>query len=168
MCIWIPLAPSQASHYQDIIVGLANETQSRENNWAVFDLLSSACNHLRLTHKPQSRNSNEKGWEKNRLIEEDSKLSLDEHYQSSQKLMILSNLLQKLVQEGHRTLIFSHRTRMLKMILKVVRKHLNFQAEMIDGTMIDSHRRQMIVNWFNEEKTLNCLLISSRLGVGLK
>ncbi|SCU78509.1 LADA_0A05974g1_1 [Lachancea dasiensis] len=96
------------------------------------------------------------------LIDPDQ-LTLDFLLRSSGKLQILQQLVPRLVQKGHKVLIFSQFVTMLDLLEDWCELN-NFLACRIDGSM-DNETRQKHINQFNDDKKpFKIFLISTRAG----
>ncbi|KAL9646547.1 hypothetical protein ABK040_006541 [Willaertia magna] len=81
------------------------------------------------------------------------------------KTQVVLKLVQKAKEEGQKTLIFSQFTRTLNIIQRIL-KHYNITFSRIDGSV--SKGRQELVDKFNEDKKIDCFLLTTQAGgVGL-
>ncbi|KAG8448092.1 hypothetical protein GDO86_015256 [Hymenochirus boettgeri] len=86
--------------------------------------------------------------------------------EESGKLMLLIDLLQKLNEEGHRTLVFSQSRKMLDMIDRILYNR-NFKVMRIDGT-VPLPEREKRINTFQNNRSYSVLLLTTQVGgVGL-
>lgn len=180
ICVWIPLAPKQQEKYVQFLSQIRQRKEAAKNihfqNWADLERVTAICNHIRLFDKVSQKDSitglikesKLKKEEEAQLRQADLKISCYDHYRYSNKLYILKELAKNLYQTGHRVLVFSNRTRMLNIIQKILQEDLNLQISVLDGTISDSKKRQKIVEEFNSDSSIFCLLITTKLGVGLK
>jgi SNF2 family DNA or RNA helicase len=83
--------------------------------------------------------------------------------QQSAKLDFMFKLLPNLQAEQHRVLIFSQSTRMLDTIQFILdRKGYTFSR--MDGSVSSPKERQNIINNFNNDKKIFCMLLTTQVG----
>ncbi|KAM6970650.1 DNA excision repair protein ERCC-6-like [Aplochiton taeniatus] len=81
----------------------------------------------------------------------------------SGKLLFLVALLERLKQEGHRTLVFSQSRKMLDIIERVlVNKH--FRIVRIDGTVLQLAERERRISLFQTNKQYSVFLLTTQVG----
>uniref|UniRef100_A0A8C5QQX0 DNA excision repair protein ERCC-6-like n=1 Tax=Leptobrachium leishanense TaxID=445787 RepID=A0A8C5QQX0_9ANUR len=86
--------------------------------------------------------------------------------EESGKLMLLIELLNKLKEEGHRSLVFSQSRKMLDMIARILCNR-GFKVMRIDGTVSLPDREKVISN-FQSNRSYSVLLLTTQVGgVGL-
>lgn len=86
--------------------------------------------------------------------------------ENSAKIIFLLNLMPKLIEDGHRTLIFSRSTKMLD-IIDTCLCDAGIKSTRIDGTFNIEDRKDIIYN-FTEDESINCFLLTTQVGaVGL-
>lgn len=86
--------------------------------------------------------------------------------ENSAKIIFLLNLMPKLIEDGHRTLIFSRSTKMLD-IIDTCLCDAGIKSTRVDGTFNIEDRKDIIYN-FTEDESINCFLLTTQVGaVGL-
>eukprot|EP00250_Pteridium_aquilinum_P026585 c33244_g1_i1 orf=42-3104(+) len=100
-----------------------------------------------------------------KILESDEN-STESHATLSCKIAFIMVLLEKLVDEGHRTLVFAQTRKMLDIIEReIIRKHYHFCR--IDGTMKASDRERYVQEYQNSSSIPIFLLTSKVGGLGL-
>uniref|UniRef100_A0A8D2D7I1 DNA excision repair protein ERCC-6-like n=1 Tax=Sciurus vulgaris TaxID=55149 RepID=A0A8D2D7I1_SCIVU len=179
LIIWIRLVPLQEEIYRkfvslDHIKELLTETRSP---LAELGILKKLCDHPRLLSARASRLLNlgnvkfsvEDGNE-----EEDSSdvehihhLTDDTLMQESGKMIFLMDLLKRLRDEGHQTLVFSQSRQILNIIERLL-KNVHFKTLRIDGTVTHLLEREKRINLFQQNKDYSVFLLTTQVGgVGL-
>lgn len=78
------------------------------------------------------------------------------------KLKVLSDLLRKLKQGGHKVLLFTQMTKVLHMLETFLNHHGYRYLRLDGGTKIE--QRQLMVDRFNKDEKIFCFLLSTRAG----
>jgi len=158
--VFTELSKTQRSVYQGYLdsVAVKNAIDGGEFVLAAITKLKKICGHPSLIEKRlEEKNSRRKS------VAPEYYLSPKKLVEQSAKLETLIDLLKKLNQEKHRTLIFSQSTRMLDIIERVLFEN-SFCLSRIDGS-IRGRERQDIVDEFNENKLeVNIMLLSTKVG----
>ncbi|XP_061091412.1 DNA excision repair protein ERCC-6-like [Conger conger] len=81
----------------------------------------------------------------------------------SGKLTFLVALLERLREEGHRTLVFSHSRKMLDIIERVL-TNKGFKLMRVDGTVIHLHERERRIAVFQKNKQYTVFLLTTQVG----
>ncbi|XP_053130112.1 DNA excision repair protein ERCC-6-like [Hemicordylus capensis] len=185
--VWIYLAPTQEEIYKNFlslehIKGLLMAIQcplAKQSPLAEINVLKMLCDHPRLLSARTCRllgldTSNYSrldggeseangGWDMNREI---IHISDEILIKESGKLCFLITLLERLQEEGHRTLVFSQSRKMLDIIERVLtRRH--FKLVRIDGTvrLVERERR---ISLFQSNRNYSVFLLTTQVGgVGL-
>ncbi|XP_036398200.1 DNA excision repair protein ERCC-6-like [Megalops cyprinoides] len=152
--MWISLSPTQEKMYQEFLASRScNETT---NILPEIQSLMNLCNH------PRQQNH----WQKydNRELH---KLSTEVLLSESGKLTFLIGLLERLLEEGHYTVVFSQYRKMLDIIQHVLKKSGITDFLRIDGTT-RLETRDEYLEAFQKRKKYRILLLTTKVGgVGL-
>ncbi|XP_047393117.1 DNA excision repair protein ERCC-6-like [Sciurus carolinensis] len=179
LIIWIRLVPLQEEIYRkfvslDHIKELLTETRSP---LAELGILKKLCDHPRLLSARASRLlnlGNVKFSVQDGNEEEDSSdvehihhLTDDTLMQESGKMIFLMDLLKRLRDEGHQTLVFSQSRQILNIIERLL-KNVHFKTLRIDGTVTHLLEREKRINLFQQNKDYSVFLLTTQVGgVGL-
>uniref|UniRef100_A0A8D0GN09 DNA excision repair protein ERCC-6-like n=1 Tax=Sphenodon punctatus TaxID=8508 RepID=A0A8D0GN09_SPHPU len=179
--VWVYLAPVQEQIYKnflslDYIKELLMTTRSPLSELTVLKKL---CDHPRLL---SARACSQLGLEGSNFSEQDGEendvgafsgmnkidhLSDDTLIEESGKLRFLIGLLERLREEGHRTLVFSQSRKMLD-ILERILAHKNFKLMRIDGTVAQLVERERRIGIFQNNEDYSVFLLTTQVGgVGL-
>jgi ATP-dependent DNA helicase len=82
---------------------------------------------------------------------------------ASGKFKLLSRLLPRLHERGHKVLIFSQMTELLDILQDFVEQYLHYQCRRIDGS-VKVHDRQQAIDEFNSDPSIFVFLLSTRAG----
>ncbi|KAL4656367.1 DNA excision repair protein ERCC-6-like [Arapaima gigas] len=148
LVVWIRLSPEQETMYQELI---SSRGPSAQAHYSMQDVhtLKSICNHPR------------------QLQENYQRLPIDILFAESEKLEFLVLLLNRLLEEGHRILVFCQSLKMLDIIQYVLEEKKLGPLLRIDGaTRLQERERQCEL--FHGDASYRILLFSTRVGaVGL-
>lgn len=159
LVVWIKLTEIQCKVYKmflesEEVKEIFNSTKSP---LAAIGVLQKICCHpslLNETTKTIEKLDLSFLHEKNLVVE------------NSSKIIFLISLLHKLIEDGHRTLIFSRSV----MMLNIIEDCLNcagITSSRIDGSY-KIEERQNVISYFTENKSINCFLLTTQVGaVGL-
>ncbi|KAM3827450.1 uncharacterized protein M6D78_014531 [Vipera latastei] len=180
--VWVFLAPIQEEIYRkfislDHIKELLTSTRSP---LAELSVLKKLCDHPRLLSNRaciqlglEASNYSEQEVGENEPVEfPDMKRSIkhvsDEMLiQESGKLSFLVALLERLQDEGHRTLVFSQSRKMLDIIERIL-THRGFKLMRIDGTVTHLVEREKRIGMFQKDGDYSVFLLTTQVGgVGL-
>ncbi|XP_023562875.1 DNA excision repair protein ERCC-6-like [Octodon degus] len=178
LIIWVRLVPLQEEIYRkfvslDHIKELLLETRSP---LAELGVLKKLCDHPRLlstrachllqlrTAKISAQDGNE---DHSSDMDDISHVTDDLLMKESGKMMFLMDLLKRLRDEGHQTLVFSQSRQILNIIERLLRnKH--FKTLRIDGTVTHLLEREKRINLFQHNKDYSVFLLTTQVGgVGL-
>ncbi|XP_054852708.1 DNA excision repair protein ERCC-6-like [Eublepharis macularius] len=181
--VWVYVSPIQEEIYKkflslDHIKELLTTTRSP---LAELNVLKKLCDHPRLLSaraccqlglatskysekEEDGENEADELWGKNMHIEHISDEILIEE---SGKVSFLIALLDRLQQEGHRTLVFSQSRKMLDIIERIL-THRHFKLMRIDGTVTHLSEREKRIDMFQNDKDYAVFLLTTQVGgVGL-
>lgn len=180
--VWVYLAPIQEEIYRNFISleHIKELLMTSRSPLAELNILKKLCDHPRLLSAracsqlglevPDSSDldggENKAGglWGMKRKIEHISDETLIEE---SGKLHFLVALLEKLQEEGHRTLVFSQSRKMLDIIERIL-IHRHFKIMRIDGTVTHLVEREKRIDVFQNDKDYSVFLLTTQVGgVGL-
>jgi TATA-binding protein-associated factor len=161
---YVDMCPLQVMLYEDFskeedeTIKLAEKEKSQH----VFQQLNYArklCDHPLLVVNPKHT----KYEQIQKMLEKDEKTLHDISY--SPKLQALSQLLKDSTEAEHRILIFCQFKSMLDIIENdLLKEHLKEITYMrLDGS-VESNKRHEIVTKFNADPTIDCLLLTTRVG----
>ncbi|KAI6048333.1 DNA excision repair protein ERCC-6-like [Marmota monax] len=179
LIIWIRLVPLQEEIYRkfvslDHIKELLTETRSP---LAELGVLKKLCDHPRLLSARARcllNLGNGKFSAQDGSEEEDSSdmdnidhVTDDTLRQESGKMIFLMDLLKRLRDEGHQTLVFSQLRKILNIIERLL-KNMHIKTLRIDGTITHLLEREKRINLFQQNKDYSVFLLTTQVGgVGL-
>ncbi|KAG8554121.1 hypothetical protein GDO81_003672 [Engystomops pustulosus] len=170
--IWVYLSEIQEDVYRKFISldQIKELLMTTKSPLAELNILKKLCDHPRLL---SARACVQLGLEGDDLEEHDIEavtkfdhLSDEVLIEESGKLMLLIELLQKLREEGHRTLVFSQSRKMLDMVDRILINR-GFKIMRIDGT-VSLFDREKRISMFQNNRSYSVLLLTTQVGgVGL-
>ncbi|KAM9180858.1 LOW QUALITY PROTEIN: DNA excision repair protein ERCC-6-like [Dugong dugon] len=179
LIIWIRLVPLQEEIYRkfvslDHIKELLTETRSP---LAELGVLKKLCDHPRLLSAraccllnlrgPKFSSQNENEGEESSDVGHIDQVTDDTVIKESGKMIFLMDLLKRLRDEGHQTLVFSQSRQILNFIEHVL-KNRHFKTLRIDGTITHLLEREKRINLFQQNKKYSVFLLTTQVGgVGL-
>ncbi|XP_008574826.1 PREDICTED: DNA excision repair protein ERCC-6-like [Galeopterus variegatus] len=179
LIIWIRLVPLQEEIYRkfvslDHIKELLMETRSP---LAELGVLKKLCDHPRLlsarachllnlgTVKSCAQDGSE--GEDSSDVDHIDQIPDDALMEESGKMIFLMDLLKRLRDEGHQTLVFSQSRQILNIIERLL-KNRYFKTLRIDGTITHLLEREKRINLFQQSKDYSVFLLTTQVGgVGL-
>ncbi|EFB14526.1 hypothetical protein PANDA_015067, partial [Ailuropoda melanoleuca] len=179
LIIWIRLVPLQEEIYRkfvslDHIKELLMETRSP---LAELGVLKKLCDHPRLLSarachllnlgsvkfSVQGANEGEDASD----VDHIDQITDDTLMEESGKMIFLIELLKRLRDEGHQTLVFSQSRQILNIIEHLL-KNRHFKILRIDGTVTHLVEREKRINLFQQNKDYSVFLLTTQVGgVGL-
>ncbi|XP_057575230.1 DNA excision repair protein ERCC-6-like [Hippopotamus amphibius kiboko] len=179
LIIWIRLVPLQEEIYRkfvslDHIKELLMETRSP---LAELGVLKKLCDHPRLLSTRACGLLNlgavkfsvqdEGEGEDSSDVDHIDQISDDTLMEESGKMVFLMDLLKRLRDEGHQTLVFSHSRQILNIIERLL-KNRHFKILRIDGTITHLVEREKRISLFQQNKDYSVFLLTTQIGgVGL-
>ncbi|KAM9577862.1 DNA excision repair protein ERCC-6-like [Trichechus inunguis] len=179
LIIWIRLVPLQEEIYRkfvslDHIKELLMETRSP---LAELGVLKKLCDHPRLLSAraccllnlrgPKFSSQNENEGEESSDVAHIDQVTDDTVIKESGKMIFLMDLLKRLRDEGHQTLVFSQSRQILNFIEHVL-KNRHFKTLRIDGTITHLLEREKRITLFQQNKKYSVFLLTTQVGgVGL-
>ncbi|KAK1788089.1 hypothetical protein P4O66_015963 [Electrophorus voltai] len=180
LIVWTYLSPIQEDIYNqfislDHIKQLLTTTRSP---LAELTVLKKLCDHPRLlSTRAVTQLGLEKGSAANPALEEEeqseSAASRIDHVpdetlvEESGKLRFLVSLLERLREDGHRTLVFSQSRKMLDIMERVLHNR-SFQLLRVDGTVTQLSEREKRITLFQTDRRYSIFLLTTQVGgVGL-
>ncbi|XP_056395898.1 DNA excision repair protein ERCC-6-like [Hyla sarda] len=172
LIIWVYLSSIQEDVYRKFISldQIKELMMTTRSPLAELNILKKLCDHPRLL---SARACVQLGLEGDGAEEDDIEavtkfdhLSDEALIEESGKLVLLIELLNKLREEGHRTLVFSQSRKMLDMIDRILNNR-GFKIMRIDGTvsLLDREKR---ISMFQTNRSYSVLLLTTQVGgVGL-
>ncbi|KAM9227073.1 DNA excision repair protein ERCC-6-like [Leptosomus discolor] len=174
--VWVYLAPVQEEIYRNFLSldHVKEVLMTTRSPLAELTVLKKLCDHPRLL---PARACNQLGLEEQEYPEQDERseagmlsgankidrLSDETLIQESGKMLFLVGLLERLREEGHRTLVFSQSRKMLDIIEHVLsRRH--FKIMRIDGTVTHLTEREKRINAFQSNKDYCLFLLTTQVG----
>ncbi|KAL7979994.1 hypothetical protein Chor_004463 [Crotalus horridus] len=180
--VWVFLAPVQEEIYRKFISldHIKELLMSTRSPLAELNILKKLCDHPRLL---SNRACSQLGLEASNYSEEDigendlselpdmkrniEHVSDEMLIQESGKLSFLVALLERLQDEGHRTLVFSQSRKMLDIIERIL-THRGFKLMRIDGTVTHLVEREKRIGMFQKDGDYSVFLLTTQVGgVGL-
>ncbi|XP_037678837.1 DNA excision repair protein ERCC-6-like [Choloepus didactylus] len=177
--VWIRLVPLQEEIYRkfvspDHIKELLMKTHSP---LAELGVLKKLCDHPRLLSEWACRLLNlggrrfsaqdENEGEDSSYVDHIDQATDDTLMEESGKMIFLMELLKRLRDEGHQTLVFSQSRQILNFIEHLL-KNRHFKTLRIDGTITHLLEREKRINLFQKNKDYSVFLLTTQVGgVGL-
>lgn len=178
LIVWVHLSPVQEQIYRDFqnLDDIKELLDSTRSPLVALGILKKICVHPRLLperacaqlglNKQFGRIAPE-GLESNWFLSSIKNVPPKTLIEESGKLTFLIGLLERLRQEGHRTLVFSQSLKMLDIIDHIL-KHQGFKVMRIDGTITHMTEREKRVQTFQKDSAFNVFLLTTQVGgVGL-
>ncbi|XP_034989710.2 DNA excision repair protein ERCC-6-like [Zootoca vivipara] len=178
--VWVYLSPIQKEIYRDFLSldHIQKLLMTTRSPLAELTVLKKLCDHPRLLSAQACSKLGLEALNYN-MVDGDGNdgLSsmkrnlghiLDETLMAeSGKLCFLVALLERLQEEGHRTLVFSHSRKMLDIIERIL-THRCFKIMRIDGTVSHLEERKRRISVFQKSKEYSVFLLTTQVGgVGL-
>ncbi|XP_070615891.1 DNA excision repair protein ERCC-6-like [Erythrolamprus reginae] len=180
--VWAFLSPIQEEIYRNFISldHIKELLLSTRSPLAELNILKKLCDHPRLL---SNRACSQLGLEASNYSEQDvgehepselpdmkrsiGNVSDEMLIQESGKMSFLIALLERLQDEGHRTLVFSQSRKMLDIIERVL-THRGFKLMRIDGTVTQLVEREKRIGMFQKGGDYSVFLLTTQVGgVGL-
>ncbi|XP_072132558.1 DNA excision repair protein ERCC-6-like [Mobula birostris] len=166
LIVWVHLSPVQEEIYRKFVSSelIQELLQTKLSPLVQLNNLKKLCDHPRLLSR---RVWGELGLEAGDGDGYDIRqVSNELLVQESGKLVFLLGLLERLREEGHRTLVFSQSRKMLDIVQRVLTAR-GFQLARLDGTMA-LPERQKVVESFQRYSHCSVFLLTTQVGgVGL-
>ncbi|XP_053229142.1 DNA excision repair protein ERCC-6-like [Podarcis raffonei] len=178
--VWVYLSPIQKEIYRDFLSldHIQKLLMTTRSPLAELNVLKKLCDHPRLLSAQacsklglEAPNYNMVDGDENNepsSMKRNLRDILDETLMAeSGKLSFLMALLERLQEEGHRTLVFSHSRKMLDIIERIL-THRCFKLMRIDGTVSQLEERKRRISVFQKSKEYSVFLLTTQVGgVGL-
>ncbi|XP_050820153.1 DNA excision repair protein ERCC-6-like [Gopherus flavomarginatus] len=174
--VWVYLAPVQEEIYRNFLSldHVKEVLMTTRSPLAELNVLKKLCDHPRLL---SARACSQLGLERGGYSEQDDEnegdafsgankidhLSDEILIQESGKLLFLMGLLERLQEEGHRTLVFSQSRKMLDIVERIL-THRNFRTMRIDGTVTHLVERERRIGVFQSNKDYSVFLLTTQVG----
>ncbi|RLV84242.1 hypothetical protein DV515_00016316 [Chloebia gouldiae] len=174
--VWVYLAPVQEEIYRNFLCldHVKEVLMMNRSPLAELTVLKKLCDHPRLL---STRACVQLGLEEEEGSEQDYRmeagmfsgknnidhLSDEMVIQESGKMQFLVGLLERLREEGHRTLVFSQSRKMLD-IIELVLSRRQFQILRIDGTVTHLTERERRINAFQSNTNYSVFLLTTQVG----
>uniref|UniRef100_A0A8C5U571 DNA excision repair protein ERCC-6-like n=1 Tax=Malurus cyaneus samueli TaxID=2593467 RepID=A0A8C5U571_9PASS len=174
--VWVYLAPVQEEIYRNFLCldHVKEVLMTTRSPLAELTVLKKLCDHPRLL---SARACIQLGLEEQECSELDYRseagmlsgmnkidhLSDETMIQESGKMQFLVGLLERLREEGHRTLVFSQSRKMLD-IIELVLSRRQFQILRIDGTVTHLTERERRINAFQSNADYSVFLLTTQVG----
>ncbi|XP_009480556.2 DNA excision repair protein ERCC-6-like [Pelecanus crispus] len=174
--VWVYLAPVQEEIYRNFLSldHVKEVLMTTRSPLAELTVLKKLCDHPRLL---SARACIQLGLEDQEDSEQDHRseagtlagankidhLSDETVIQESGKMLFLVGLLERLREEGHRTLVFSQSRKMLDIIEHVLSRR-QFKMMRIDGTVTHLTERERRINAFQSNKDYSVFLLTTQVG----
>ncbi|XP_037264458.1 DNA excision repair protein ERCC-6-like [Falco rusticolus] len=174
--VWVYLAPVQEDIYRNFLSldHVKRVLMTTRSPLAELTVLKKLCDHPRLL---SANACIQLGLEEQDYSEQDHSseagvfsgankidhLSDETLIQESGKMLFLVGLLERLREEGHRTLVFSQSRKMLDIIERVLSCR-QFKIMRIDGTVTHLTEREKRINAFQSNKDYSIFLLTTQVG----
>ncbi|XP_009966520.3 DNA excision repair protein ERCC-6-like [Tyto alba] len=174
--VWVYLAPVQEEIYRNFLSldHVKEVLMTTRSPLAELNILKKLCDHPRLL---SARACIQLGLEEQEHSEQDLRseagmlsgankidhLSDETLIQESGKMLFLVGLLERLREEGHRTLVFSQSRKMLDIIEHILSCR-QFKIMRIDGTITHLTEREKRINAFQSNKDYSVFLLTTQVG----
>jgi len=176
MIVWLKLSKPQRSLYTAFLQGTQVQTVLNESGSALVALntLKKICDHPSLLSEratmdiKASQPSNQTEWDAllsstGSGLKQKMDLGIEEVVNDSCKTQFLMQLLHVLIQQGHRTLVFSRSKRMLNIVERAVRAEGHTLCR-VDGDISSAFERQARVDQFQSDANIPVFLLTSGVG----
>ncbi|KAM4696078.1 DNA excision repair protein ERCC-6-like [Rhinophrynus dorsalis] len=175
LIVWVYLSSIQEEVYRKFISldQIKELLMTTRSPLAELNILKKLCDHPRLLSaraciqlglEGDDYSYNEEG--DHQAVTKFDHLSDETLIEESGKLLLLIDLLHKLKEEGHRTLVFSQSRKMLDMIDRIL-YNKQFKVMRIDGT-VSLPEREKRISKFQSNQNYSVLLLTTQVGgVGL-
>uniref|UniRef100_A0A8D2N271 DNA excision repair protein ERCC-6-like n=1 Tax=Zonotrichia albicollis TaxID=44394 RepID=A0A8D2N271_ZONAL len=174
--VWVYLAPVQEEIYRNFLCldHVKEVLMTTRSPLAELTVLKKICDHPRLLSARaciQLGLDEQVGSEQDYMMEAGvfsgmnkiDHLSDETVIQESGKMQFLVGLLERLREEGHRTLVFSQSRKMLD-IIELVLSRRQFQILRIDGTVTHLTERERRINAFQSSTDYSVFLLTTQVG----
>ncbi|XP_050166743.1 DNA excision repair protein ERCC-6-like [Myiozetetes cayanensis] len=174
--VWVYLAPVQEEIYRNFLCldHVKEVLMTARSPLAELTVLKKLCDHPRLLSE---RACIQLGLEEQENFVQDPRseadmlsgankidhLSDETMIQESGKMQFLVGLLERLREEGHRTLVFSQSRKMLD-IIELVLSRRQFRILRIDGTVTHLTEREKRINAFQSNTNYSVFLLTTQVG----
>uniref|UniRef100_A0A8C2Y7B5 DNA excision repair protein ERCC-6-like n=1 Tax=Coturnix japonica TaxID=93934 RepID=A0A8C2Y7B5_COTJA len=174
--VWVYLAPVQEKIYRNFLCldHVKELLMTTRSPLAELTVLKKLCDHPRLLTARACTQLDLDGQE---YLEQDHEsqtavlsgankidhLSDETLIQESGKMQFLLGLLERLREEGHRTLVFSQSRKMLDIIERVLSSR-RFKIMRVDGTVTHLTEREKRINAFQSNKDYSVFLLTTQVG----
>ncbi|XP_072190318.1 DNA excision repair protein ERCC-6-like [Excalfactoria chinensis] len=174
--VWVYLAPVQEKIYRNFLCldHVKELLMTTRSPLAELTVLKKLCDHPRLLSARACTQLDLDGQE---YLEQDHEseaavlsgankidhLSDETLIQESGKMVFLLGLLERLREEGHRTLVFSQSRKMLDIIERVLSSR-QFKIMRVDGTVTHLTEREKRINAFQSNKDYSVFLLTTQVG----
>ncbi|NXN88906.1 ERC6L protein, partial [Bombycilla garrulus] len=174
--VWVYLASVQEEIYRNFLCldHVKEVLMANRSPLAELTILKKLCDHPRLL---STRACIQLGLEEQEGSEQDYRMEADmfsgmnkiDHLsdetmiEESGKMQFLVGLLERLREEGHRTLVFSQSRKMLD-IIELVLSRRQFQILRIDGTVTHLTERERRINAFQSNTDYSVFLLTTQVG----
>ncbi|KAL2095256.1 hypothetical protein ACEWY4_009975 [Coilia grayii] len=177
LIVWTYLSPVQEEIYRMFISldHIKEVLMTTRSPLAELTILKKLCDHPRLLSDKAARELGLSGAPDSALQENENHTSAssidsvpdDTLISESGKLEFLIELLERLREEGNRTLVFSRSVKMLNIIQRIL-KNRGFKMVRIDGTVTDLAEREKRIGCFQSDPSYAVFLLTTQVGgVGL-
>ncbi|XP_062997774.1 DNA excision repair protein ERCC-6-like [Elgaria multicarinata webbii] len=176
--VWLYLTPIQEEIYRNFLSldHIKELLMTTRSPLAELNVLKKLCDHPRLLSARacsqlglETSNYNELDGGGNDAVEVLSMKRSIEHIsdeilmEESGKLCFLVALLERLQEEGHRTLVFSQSLKMLDIIERLL-THRRFKIMRIDGTVTHLVEREKRITVFQKNRDYSIFLLTTQVG----
>ncbi|KAI9544328.1 DNA excision repair protein ERCC-6-like [Dissostichus eleginoides] len=171
LIVWTYLSPVQEDIYRQVLSldHIKELLMTTRSPLAELNIMKKLCDHPRLlsaadiaklgleesTAQGQQNDNMETGTIAN--IPDETLIS------ESGKLVFLFALLQRLREEGHRTLVFAHYRKVLDIIERILGNR-GFKVLRLDGTIIQLAERERLITKFQTDKSYSVFLLTNQVG----
>ncbi|XP_076130489.1 DNA excision repair protein ERCC-6-like [Alosa pseudoharengus] len=177
LIVWTYLSPVQEQIYRMFISldHIKEVLMATRSPLAELTIIKKLCDHPRLLSDKAASELGLLGGQDHALpdIENSSgassidRVSDETLISESGKLGFLIELLERLREEGNRTLVFSRSVKMLNIIQRIL-KNRGFKIVRIDGTVTDLSEREKRIGRFQNDPSVSVFLLTTQVGgVGL-
>ncbi|XP_062393199.1 DNA excision repair protein ERCC-6-like [Sardina pilchardus] len=177
LIVWTYLSPVQEQIYRMFISldHIKEVLMTTRSPLAELTIIKKLCDHPRLLSDKAASELGLLGGQDHALpdIENSSGANSIDHVSDetliseSGKLGFLIELLERLREEGNRTLVFSRSVKMLNIIQRIL-KNKGFKIVRIDGTVTDLSEREKRIGRFQNDPSISVFLLTTQVGgVGL-
>ncbi|XP_029296448.1 DNA excision repair protein ERCC-6-like [Cottoperca gobio] len=169
LIVWTYLSSVQEDIYRQFISldHIKELLMTTRSPLAELNIMKKLCDHPRLLSAAAIAKLGLEESQQNDNMETDTgnlaNIPDDTLISESGKLIFLFALLERLREEGHRTLVFAHYRKVLDIIERILGNR-GFKAMRLDGTITQLAERERLITRFQTDKSYSVFLLTTQVG----